>query len=89
MSTQTCISFELAEPTVHSLTDMVIALMSNRMWWTPLELCEEIWRTRGIRVSDSTATARIRDCRKPQFGGHTVSIRRRSGSKMYEYRLED
>ena len=85
---QTGFVFELAEPTVHSLVDMVRTLMQDRAWWTPWELQERIWTTRGIRASESGLTARIRDLRKEQFGGHTIAIRRRSGSKAYEYRLE-
>lgn len=88
MATQTSIAFELAEPTVHNLVDMVRALMADRNWWSPWELQEQIWRTRGIRSSESGISARIRDLRKDQFGGHTVAIRRRSGTKAYEYRLE-
>ncbi len=89
MSTQTEIAFEIAEPAIHSLVDMVKTLLSQGRWLAPFELQEEIWRTRGIRVSESSCSARIRDCRKKQYGGHTVLIRKRSGTKFYEYKLED
>lgn len=88
MATQTSLCFEIAEPTVHSLVDMVRTLMEDRNWWAPWELQEQIWRSRGIRSSESGISARIRDLRKEPFGGHTVSIRRRNGTKAYEYRLE-
>lgn len=89
MEMQTSIAFELAEPRITNQTQMVLVLLADRRWWTPAEICEEVWRTRGIRMSDSGCTARLRDARKEQFGGHKISIRRRNGTKAYEYRLED
>jgi hypothetical protein len=88
MNQQSSLTFEIAEPEIKSLVDMVKVLMSGHDWICPYELCEEIWRTRGIRVSDSTITARIRDLRKCEYGSHTISIRRRSGTRAYEYKLE-
>lgn len=98
MSTQAQLNFELAEPSVKTLVDMVKTLLADGRWWTPWELCDEIWRTRSIRISDSSCTARLRDLRKPQYGGrdprnpqnggHAVTIRKRAGTKAYEYRLE-
>ena len=89
MNAQTSIDFELAETAVSSQVEMVKVLLSRGIWMTPWEVCEEVWRTRGIRMSDSSATARTRDLRKQAYGAHTVLIRRRSGSKAYEYKLED
>lgn len=88
MNAQASLNFELAEPDVKSLVDMVLVLLSDGQWKAPFELCEEIWRTRGVRVSDSSLTARLRDARKAQYGAHTVAIRKRHGTKYYEYRLE-
>jgi hypothetical protein len=84
---QTSLRFEVAEPSIRTLNDMVRALLSNGDWWTPWEICEAIYRSRGIRVSDSSCTARLRDLRKPEFGGHVIELRRRAKSKAYEYHL--
>lgn len=88
MNAQASLNFDLAEPDVKSLVDMVRTLLTNGEWWAPWEICEEIWKTRGVRVSDSSCTARLRDIRKAQYGAHTVAIRKRHGTKYYEYRLE-
>ena len=85
---QTSLTFEIAEPSVTTLNDMVRVLLSAGQWLTPWEMCEEIWRTKGIRVSDATITSRARDLRKPQYGSHNISIRKRTGSRAYEYHLE-
>lgn len=52
------------------------------------------WRTlQEIAVStgdpESSVSARLRDLRKPRFGGHTVSRRRRGEADkgLFEYRL--
>ena len=38
-------------------------------------------------ASEASVSARLRDLRKPRFGGHTVERRRRTQS-VWEYRLE-
>lgn len=86
--TQTSLAFEIADPGVDRIVDMVRALMSDGRWWATFELQEEIWRTRGVRASESGISARVRDLRKAAYGAHIVAIRRRSGTKSYEYRLE-
>lgn len=86
---QTSILFEIADASVHSQVDMVRTLLSQNRWLAPFELQEEIWRTRGLRVSESGISARIRDCRKAEYGAHHVAIRRRSGTRFYEYQIEE
>ena len=88
MEFQSQIDFDLLEPSVESHIDMVRTLLSRGKWMTPWEIQEEVWRTRNIRMSESSITARTRDLRKDQYGAHEVLIRRRSGSKAYEYRLK-
>lgn len=88
MNDQTALAFEIAEPEIKTLLDMVRQLLSDKRWWTPWEICEEIWRTRSVRISDSTACARLRDLRKARYGSHTISIRKRAGSRAFEYRME-
>lgn len=85
---QTCMNFEVAEVSVKTVNDMVQVILGKGGWFTPWEICDEIYRTRGLRISDSSCTARLRDARKPQYGGHTIAIRKRAGSKAFEYKLE-
>ena len=88
MELQTEINWDIADASVSSHVDMVRTLLETGRWWTPFELCEEIWRTRGVRVSDSTVCARLRELRKSPYGSHTVSLRKRRGSRAFEYHLE-
>lgn len=87
MNMQAELNFELAEASVKTLNDMALALLRDGRWYAPWELCEEIFRTRSIRVSDSTITARLRDLRKPEFGDHNILIRKRVGTRFFEYKL--
>lgn len=40
----------------------------------------------GKRVSEASASARLRDLRKPRFGAHTIE-RRSIGGGLFEYRM--
>jgi len=62
--------------------DQVRELMKERRWWT----LRELWAR--IQGSESAISARIRDLRKPKFGGYTILSRRRSKG-LWEYRLEE
>lgn len=42
---------------------------------------------KGIRASEASISARLRDFRKAKFGGHTVERRRVNGG-LFEYRLQ-
>jgi hypothetical protein len=54
--------------------------MGNRQWWTLAGL------SRATGGPEASVSARIRDLRKPRFGGHTVE-RRRCANGLWEYRL--
>ena len=56
-------------------------------WFTSPELQHYVKHVTGRLYSDSTITARIRDLRKPQYGGHVIDARKRKSSRSYEYRL--
>jgi len=88
---QALLDFEQkAEPSLVTLNGMVYKLLKDSGdWWTPQELCRALLNHENIMVSDSSLTARIRDCRKPRYGCHNIVKRRREGSNAYEYRLED
>ena len=67
-----------------SLREKVYELMDIFEWLTVWEINEMLPKN----YSDSTITARIRDLRKPQYGGHTVTKRLRNGSsRTREYKL--
>jgi hypothetical protein len=50
--------------------ERVFQLMSNGDWWTLNALAER------AKCSEASVSARIRDMRKPKFGGHTVNRKR-------------
>lgn len=70
-----------------TLNAHVLAILSDGRWVMPWEICARLWHDRKLRVSDSTVTARLRDLRKDQFGKHKIELRKREGSRAYEYRL--
>jgi hypothetical protein len=55
--------------------------MGDGGWWTMARLAEV------ARCSEAAASARVRDLRKPRFGGYTVE-RRHVRDGLWEYRLE-
>lgn len=61
----------------------VFDLMKDGRWRTLEEIAET------VRGSESGVSARLRDMRKPKFGGHTVERRTRGNRKrgLFEYRL--
>lgn len=66
----------------------VLRVMARRWprteWWTLPALRDQL-SDMGIPISEAGLSARIRDLRKPQYGGHTI-VRRKNGS-LWEYRL--
>lgn len=68
------------EPRLSGQLDKVYQTMSDGAWHT----LEEIATAAG--GSEAGISARIRDLRKPRFGGHTVEHRRREDN-LWEYRL--
>lgn len=65
-----------------TLFDRVFALMTDGTWRT----FSEIQAVTG--GSHTAISARLRDFRKPKFGGHHVARRRRtSGHGLFEYQL--
>ena len=57
--------------------------MRGGEWWTLYRLAAH------VRGSESGVSARIRDLRKPRFGGHTIHRRRvPGGAGLCEYRME-
>jgi hypothetical protein len=59
----------------------VRTVMSGGAWLTLAEIAE-----RAAGSSEAGVSARLRDLRKPRFGGHTVERRRRTQG-LWEYRV--
>ena len=57
--------------------------MLDREWRTLAEIA------RGVQGSEAAVSARLRDLRKPRYGGHTVNRKQRCTGKpgVYEYQL--
>jgi hypothetical protein len=70
-------------------TQLVREHMSRGEWVTPYSVQSSIRVKYGRQVSDSAITARIRELRRPEYGGHTVESRPVGGdSKAHEYRMK-
>jgi biotin operon repressor len=87
MSTQRALTFDGAtydplmdKDRLRSLLGRVFQLMADGKWRTLAEIRE---RTGG---SEASVSARIRDLRKPKFGGYLVEHRRKAGG-VWEYQL--
>lgn len=60
-------------------------LLSRGQWYSTYEVAGYLHITAGRLISESAASARIRDLRKPAFGGHQVISRPRQGHTAWEY----
>jgi hypothetical protein len=71
-------------PRLSRQLDAVRDLMRDGVWRTLSEIVAAIGS-----ASEAGASARLRDCRKREFGGHTVNRRRRGDPKtgLWEYQL--
>lgn len=70
--------------------DRVRYVMQQGGWWTYWELQQKIWINWGRQYSEACLSARIRDLRKPEHGGHTIPRRKRAGTDAtFEYCLVD
>lgn len=67
--------------------DRVHGLMLDGQWRTLGEIAEAISYPPYDQASEAGVSARLRDLRKPRFGGYEVERRRRHGAGLYEYRL--
>jgi hypothetical protein len=76
---------KLDAPRLSTLLGAVLGLMVDGRWRT----LAEIHRALG-RGSEASISARLRDLRKPKFGGYLVHRRRRGEATagVHEYRLE-
>ena len=67
-------------------------LMQDGRWWTSMRLKSALREQFGVRVSESTITAKVRDLRKAEHGGYEIECSRTQskagGPKdLYIYRM--
>ena len=60
--------------------DKTRRLMRTGRWWTLAELAQ------AVGCSEAGVSARVRDLKKPKFGGHTMETKRVSGG-LFMYRM--
>lgn len=67
----------------------VLYVLRDKRWRTLGEVAEAIEERCGCSDPEASISARLRDLRKPKFGGHEVHRRRRGEAKrgVYEYQL--
>ena len=67
--------------------EIVWRILKRGGWITSYELAGTIWRDYGIWMTDSSATARIRDLRKVRYGNYTIKCRPAKEGKSWQYKL--
>ena len=85
--TQLELQLDQPRPAPLTLVGMVYEILRGGEWLTPYEIVRALQRKHNEWHSDSGVTARIRDLRKPRFGGFIIDKRLREGSRSFEYRL--
>lgn len=64
----------------------VFSIMRRGEWYTIPRLCHLVELESGIRMMETSASARLRDMRKARFGGHAVE-REYVKKGLWKYRL--
>jgi len=65
-------------------------VIRDGQWWTFEQIAFQIWQRFGKRDSEAAISARLRDFRRPNFGGHTIErTSAEDGSRLYLYRVAD
>jgi hypothetical protein len=78
----------MPEPNDSAKTREVIRdVLSRGYAYSTYEIQGYLQITLGRMISESAVSARIRDLRKPQFGGYTVISRPRHGCTAWEYQI--
>lgn len=67
----------------------VKAIMADGRWYTIEQVREALERDHGITATETGVSTRMRDLRKPQYGGYTVERQPVRGvAGLFEYRLQ-
>jgi hypothetical protein len=67
----------------------VYEIMKDGQWRTIYQLSQEVKSFFGQDCPTQSASARLRDLRKPKFGGFKINRRRRNNSGTWEYSIND
>jgi len=70
-----------------NIREVIRDLLSRGYAYSTYEVAGFLEITIGRRISESAVSARIRDLRKPQYGGYTVNSRPRHVSTAWEYQI--
>lgn len=66
--------------------ERVLSVMQDGDWHTLAEIVERVSYPPYDRASEAGVSARLRDMRKPRFGGYHIERRRVKDAGLYEYR---
>jgi len=72
-----------------TLVERVREIMVQGHWWS-LGGIVAMLKSRGVEASDASVSARLRDLRKPKYGGYTVERRKSvdpAARKSFVYRV--
>jgi hypothetical protein len=72
---------------ISNIREVIRDLLSRGRALTTYEVAGYLEIIEGRKISESACSARIRDLRKPQYGGYTVNSRPRHGSTAWEYQI--
>ena len=67
--------------------EVIRDLLSRGQHYSTYEIQGYLQITLGRCISESAVSARVRDLRKPQYGGYNVISRPRSGCTAWEYQI--
>lgn len=74
-------------PRIRRQLDVVYELMISGREYTLADLADAVTRVSGRKATEASVSARIRDLRKPQFGGYQIS-RRQIAEGLFGCRME-
>jgi hypothetical protein len=81
------LQLEQSVPKPLTLTGVVREILLTHEWLSPYQLQSLVEARTGEWHSDSALTARLRELRRPEYGGYNIEKRKRENSRSYEYRL--
>jgi Lar family restriction alleviation protein len=89
MEPQLELKLENVKPHASRTRDRILALLREKEWLAGYEITDQLCIRYGMVISDTNATARLREARRAEFGGHNIVSRPRAGSSAWEYACHD
>jgi hypothetical protein len=89
MEPQLELKLENVKPHASRTRDRILALLREKEWLAGYEITDQLCIRYGMVISDTNATARLREARRTEFGGHNIVSRPRAGSSAWEYACHD